>query len=231
MFLESSCIFNYQELFRAIHAGSKSFEIFENVHDAAEKNRFSYEDITTAKSYNATAKYYLFKNAKYFSLDKANIAHAVVDVSENSMTYCGVAQVGDYFVGTVDGEWMISARTKHWNTHTTSNKGLSFARVVEGSALVEIESKSCLLLQTKDIPSIKLFENFRIESKSRFPFSHYEFLESSSPNTQSFTGDAPDSPAVACSNTSIFNDDDYKETHKVSWSTNILLYYPVFFVN
>lgn len=204
-------------MLQAIRAGQNSFEVFENVHDVPEKSRLSYEEITSSTSYNATVKYFL-KPAKYFSLDSDHVASKIKEITSDTISHCGIVSVGDYFIGSVNGAWMSSANTASWKAHTVSNKGLNFARVVESvSEITSTDQTRCSVLHTKEIPSIRLFNNFRIESKSRFPFSHYESLPQpkSQLHAQSFTGDSPDPPAVLCSDTSIFNDDDYNRNHTV----------------
>lgn len=186
-------------MFHAINHGQKAFEVVENVDTRGElPERPSYKDITSTAKYNATARYKMHHDVNYISLDDPVVADLVKDVTANAVIYCGDAKVGDFVVGSTDGEWAESHSTAQWRQHTLSDNGLVFSRVVEATRSVNVGQATCLLLGTRDIPAIKLFQHFKMETLSQQPFSHYHFAPGTEPSSQSYNGGGPDAPAVAC---------------------------------
>lgn len=186
------------------------FSVSEKVDTTAGADPQNFQQIIATRAYESNTSYVLHPHATYFSLDIASVHEQVLEITADSVHYCGDTSVakGDFFVGTDSGAWTSHPRSAQWKDLARVKKGLILTRKVLSVQMAD--KVGCYDLQTETVIPFRLFESFRTESSSELPFSlHYNNIK---PEGMSY-----DNPGYACDDSSIFTyGDDYVRIQNVS---------------
>ena len=218
-----------KELLSAIQKREKSFSLEEKVSDFDQFDFNSFDDITNKMFYTTIAKFDLFEDSKYISIDDSRTIFEVIE--DASIVHCQtnpyhLLEKGDFLVGTHEGNWnkKMSNFGSSQQQQQQQQMGLIFSRKV-----IAIEShasrQGCLKVQTTKINPLELIDHFEIQSKAEAPYS----LDYMTPQAALARGllkidldgfVSYDSPLVAC-NDDVFNGNGLSKSGD-SWSVNLL---------